>query len=51
MKKILIFSAIILGLGVTSCKTYCPAYSYNKADKVEKANIKALTTSTEQVKS
>ncbi|MCC9136140.1 hypothetical protein ACFSKU_00765 [Pontibacter silvestris] len=51
MKKILILSAIILGLGTTSCKTYCPAYNYAKQDNGVKAKVPAPATSLEQVKS
>lgn len=28
MKKLAAFGALVLALGMTSCKTYCPAYNY-----------------------
>jgi hypothetical protein len=28
MKKLAAFGALILVMGMTSCKTYCPAYNY-----------------------
>lgn len=28
MKKLAAFGALILALGMTSCKTYCPAYNF-----------------------
>ncbi|MCC9167147.1 hypothetical protein [Pontibacter harenae] len=33
MRKLFAFGALFLALGVSSCKTYCPAYSYAPAQK------------------
>ncbi|MBD1398762.1 hypothetical protein H9Q13_16430 [Pontibacter sp. JH31] len=47
MKKLAAFGAFILVLGMTSCKTYCPAYNYASVEVSEQnapATAKAETT-------
>lgn len=41
MKKVLFLGAVCLTLGMASCKTYCPAYSYAKPDKQAKVSASA----------
>lgn len=35
MKKLAAFGAFILALGMTSCKTYCPAYNFASVEVSE----------------
>jgi len=44
MKKALAVGSLFLALGMASCKTYCPAYNYAKAEP--DTNQKASSTVT-----
>ncbi|WP_157578044.1 hypothetical protein [Pontibacter akesuensis] len=43
MKKGILVGAVCLALGMASCKTYCPAYGYEKTEtqKVEQTTVVA----------
>ncbi|MBF9255339.1 hypothetical protein I2I11_18725 [Pontibacter sp. 172403-2] len=41
MKKVFFLGVVCLALGMASCKTYCPAYSYAKPDKQTKTTVSA----------
>ena len=37
MKKLFVIGAVLAVVGVSSCRTYCPAYSKADVQKTEKA--------------
>ncbi|WP_158607214.1 hypothetical protein [Pontibacter oryzae] len=47
MKKVILMGTLCLALGMASCKTYCPAYSYAK-DKNPVKETTAVASSSEQ---
>ncbi|WP_461489389.1 hypothetical protein [Pontibacter sp. HJ8] len=49
MKKLAAFGALILALGMTSCKTYCPAYNFASVE-VQKAPAAGNAETTEAIK-
>ncbi|PKV76412.1 hypothetical protein [Pontibacter ramchanderi] len=51
MKKLAAFGAFILALGMTSCKTYCPAYNFASVEAAEQsAPATNLVQETEVIK-
>ncbi|MFD2246995.1 hypothetical protein [Pontibacter ruber] len=46
MKKLFVFGALGLALGMSSCKTYCPAYNYVKVDVKPEQNATATAFTT-----
>jgi hypothetical protein len=51
MKKLAAFGAFILALGMTSCKTYCPAYNFASVEVSEQnAPASDLAETTEAIK-
>jgi hypothetical protein len=52
MKKLAAFGAFILALGMTSCKTYCPAYNFASVEVQSEQNAPAsdLAETTEAIK-
>ncbi|SIR20832.1 hypothetical protein SAMN05421545_2694 [Pontibacter lucknowensis] len=51
MKKLAAFGAFILALGMTSCKTYCPAYNFASVEVSEQnAPATDLVQETEVIK-
>jgi hypothetical protein len=51
MKKLAAFGAFILALGMTSCKTYCPAYNFASVEVSEQnAPASELTETTAVIK-
>ncbi|WP_242928484.1 hypothetical protein [Pontibacter vulgaris] len=44
MKKLLVFGTLCLALGVSSCKTYCPAYNYAKHEPAAKPSVPVSNT-------
>jgi hypothetical protein len=49
MKKLAAFGALILALGMTSCKTYCPAYNFASVE-VQQAPASGNAETTEAIK-
>ncbi|WP_299757823.1 hypothetical protein [uncultured Pontibacter sp.] len=43
MKKVILLGSLCLAMGITSCKTYCPAYNYATVENPaqEKATVTA----------
>ncbi|WP_018478356.1 hypothetical protein [Pontibacter roseus] len=52
MKKLAAFGAFILALGMTSCKTYCPAYNFASVEvqTEQTAPSSDITGTTEVIK-
>jgi len=49
MKKVFLLGSLCLALGITSCKTYCPAYNYAQVEKSAQEKAATATASAEEL--
>ncbi|WP_181885053.1 hypothetical protein [Pontibacter diazotrophicus] len=47
MKKVILLGSLCLALGVSSCKTYCPAYNYATVETPAQEEAPATTPANE----
>ena len=47
MKKVILLGSLCLVLGMSSCKTYCPAYNYAKVETQAQEEVVATAPANE----